>query len=365
MKSLTKTSKAVALTLTSAVAGIAMAVALTACNPADTEPENLEPGTYKYSATLDAGIPMGNPEPENLGGVLSSTYVTYDEDDNYTLTLIFAAKQIEINGIKATMFVGEGTIGAYDSNGELITEGVEVGYSKSYVLNSDRTYVGYVTSVVIPVEKLSETYDLALYINSDVMGYQFTNTSAHKAQIKLDLESGEVVESISGLGSATLLASPKTVETMTFTVNELKDEYNLAVYVNAFNATALSGMQFPYTSSSKVVSDAVLKITADEENEGEYTATLDAVINMGQSVNFTENLLKGIKVTEVSGGYEITLTFGIGTVKMPGNNVMTGYMNAAASKDYFNNDVVPAYGYYDGETLVTEGVVLTYNTDNE
>ena len=68
----------------------------------------------------------------------------------------------------------DGTIGVYNEDGTLVTEGVEVRYSTGddYVAGSSGN-VYYVKSVRLPIDSLRESYKLALYINSSVMGVQF------------------------------------------------------------------------------------------------------------------------------------------------------------------------------------------------
>ncbi|MDE5667170.1 MAG: hypothetical protein K2I29_02920 [Clostridia bacterium] len=323
----------------------------------------------EYEAALAANVTMGPMGTYNFGDVLKTVYVT-EENGEYVLTLIFTTKSITVSSESmpnipaqtANLFVDDNpagvqnvSFGVYDGD-ELVTDGVVFTYGKGYVKNSAGDYVSYVTSVQFPVQALAETYDIDLYVHSDnAMGKkQFT-----QVPLTLDLESGTAVEEMSGLGNETRLDAPYAVETMTFTVAELEESYNLALYVSAFNSTAISGMQFPYTSSKGVKSDAVLTIAAD--GEAGYTATLHAIVNMGQNVDFAENLLESIAVEEVDGGYEITLTFCFATVNMPFGNVMTGYVNGASNTDYFGNVVEPVFGYYDGETLVTDGVKLTYS----
>lgn len=74
----------------------------------------------------------------------------------------------ETNGIKS------GTLGFYDKNGVLNTEDIEYTLSEDTAQNAQKEQVHYVASVSFPVEYESETYNLSLFVNSNVMGTQFT-----------------------------------------------------------------------------------------------------------------------------------------------------------------------------------------------
>ena len=141
------------------------------------------------------------------------------EEDLYFMTLVFEASQVTMYTITCDTFIDsdldnagtskgvkDGTIGVYDENGALVTEGVEVRYSTGddYVAGSSGN-VYYVKSVRIPIDSLRESYKLALYINSSVMGVQFcepnetVSTGTYSATLTLDLESGNGVDSIESL----------------------------------------------------------------------------------------------------------------------------------------------------------------------
>ena len=151
-------------------------------------------------------------------GLLAGVYVE-QEGDQYYLTLIFQKSQVTIYTITCDTFIDtdldsagtskgipDGTIGYYDESGALVTEGVEIGYSSGddYAARPNGN-VYYVKSVRIPVDSLRETYNLALYINSSVMGVQFcepnetVSTGTYSAVLTLDLESGIGVDNIDDL----------------------------------------------------------------------------------------------------------------------------------------------------------------------
>ena len=333
MKTITKTSKAILFALLAMI--ICVAMALTACNGNNTPNNGDDDDTTatvitKYDATFDASIVMGPMGEQSFASVFSDAYVT-KKNNQYSLTVIFTAGELNVGGIKGTIFIDnkptteetvngvkDGTIGFYKADGTLVTEGINVTYSSgdNYALNSAQQNVYYVQSVEFPVDALRATYDLTLYINSNMMGKQFIK-GVHDAKITLDLESGEVVNAITGLGVDTLgtvpPAEPETVE-------PVADKYT------------------------------------------KYSAELKSVVSMGQNVDFTENLFDGIYVIKKNDKYEVTLIFKSGVVNMPFGNTMTGFLTSAESVDYGGNTVTPVFGYYNGENRVTDGVTLTYSS---
>lgn len=156
-------------------------------------------------------------------GLLAGAYVE-QEEDRYYMTLVFNKSQVTIFTITCDTFIDtdlanagtskgieDGTIGVYNEDGTLVTEGVEVRYSTGddYVAGSSGN-VYYVKSVRLPIDSLRESYKLALYINSSVMGVQFcepneaVSTGTYSATLTLDLASGQSVGNIDDrIGSET------------------------------------------------------------------------------------------------------------------------------------------------------------------
>ena len=103
--------------------------------------------------------------------------------------------------------------------------------------------------------------------------------------------------------------------------------------------------------------------TPSEYYAQRYDAQLNGVVKMGNDIDFTADLFDGAYVKEKSGKYEITLIFSTGEVDIFGNK-LTAFVNSAQSEDYRGDTVTPIFGYYKGDTLVTDGVVLTYSSGN-
>ena len=203
MKTITKTSKAILFALLAMI--ICVAMTLTACNGTsnnDDDDDTTAIVITKYDATFDASIVMGPMGEQSFASVFSDAYVTKN-NNQYSLTVIFTAGELNVGGLTGTIFIDnnptteetvngvkDGTIGFYKADGTLVTEGIKVTYSSgnNYAVNSAQQNVYYVQSVEFPVNELRATYDLKLYIHSNMMGKQFIK-GVHDAKITLDLES--------------------------------------------------------------------------------------------------------------------------------------------------------------------------------
>lgn len=145
-------------------------------------------GTYSVTADLSChinamgGVEFGRP-------LLKSAEVTI-QSGSASLKLNFGKSNVTIYGVTCDTFIdsNEGTIGYYDQNGGLQTSGVAVTTSSDTVLNSKGEAVSYVTSMSFPLDRKSDTYQLSLYINSNVMGQQFDN-GTYPANLTIDWSS--------------------------------------------------------------------------------------------------------------------------------------------------------------------------------
>lgn len=149
------------------------------------ETENLSEGTYSVDATLSCyvnamgGIEFGTP-------LLTGSTIKVDANGKKTMTFNFTKSSVTIYNITCYTFIDpspttedskggikNGTIGIYDDNGNLQTDSVEYTLSDDTALNSKSEEVHYVTSISFPIERLKDTYELTVYVNSNVMGVQF------------------------------------------------------------------------------------------------------------------------------------------------------------------------------------------------
>lgn len=149
------------------------------------EAENLSEGIYSVDASLSCyvnamgGVEFGAP-------LLTDSSIKVDGDGSKTMTLNFTKSSVTIYNITCDTFIDaspstenskggveNGTLGYYDDNGNLQTDSVEHTLSDDTVLDSKSEEVYYVSSISFPVESIKDTYELTLYVNSNVMGTQF------------------------------------------------------------------------------------------------------------------------------------------------------------------------------------------------
>lgn len=148
--------------------------------------DELTEGTYYIDSSLSCyinamgGVEFGAP-------LLESSQINVDADGRKTITLYFTKSNVTIYSVSCDTFIDvspsyvtetngikSGTLGFYDKNGVLNTEDIEYTLSEDTAQNAQKEQVHYVASVSFPVEHESETYNLSLFVNSNVMGTQFT-----------------------------------------------------------------------------------------------------------------------------------------------------------------------------------------------
>ena len=157
--------------------------------------------TYALDASLSAYInAMGGIEFGD--GIYVSATVTDLSDGRYLLHMTTDKSQVTIYGVSCDTFIDpegtnatsdrgipNGTIGYYDQNGELITEGVSYTLSAENDLvnapdpegGTNYTQVRYVTGISMLLNNVGALEDLeelklSFFINSQVMGTQFCET---------------------------------------------------------------------------------------------------------------------------------------------------------------------------------------------
>lgn len=141
-------------------------------------------GTHKLNATLSCyvnamgGVEFGEP-------LLQDAEVTI-KDGEAKLTLYFDKSEVEIYTVVCDTFLDASKItGYYDKDGNLQTENVALTLSEEKVLNDAGEETSYMTSMIFPLDQIADTYELALYVNSNVMGSQF-GTGDYQATLTVD-----------------------------------------------------------------------------------------------------------------------------------------------------------------------------------
>lgn len=156
-----------------------------------------EEGRYTVEASLSCyvnamgGVEFGAP-------LLTSAEVNVGADGTETMTLHFTKSSVTIYSVTCDTFIDvnpayvtdstgvqSGTIGYYRDEGTLVTEGVSYELSDDTALNARQEQVHYVSSITFPVESEQDAYYLTLYVNSNVMGTQFTK-GGYEAVLSVD-----------------------------------------------------------------------------------------------------------------------------------------------------------------------------------
>lgn len=146
----------------------------------------LKPGTYYMTSYLSCyinamgGVEFGAP-------LLKYSQLEVSADGSKTMTLFFTKSSVTIYNVTCDTFIDvspyyvsdtggvkSGTLGFYNKSGVLKTENVSYTLSNDTAENAQGEQVHYVDSFSFPVEYISDAYNLSLFVNSNVMGTQFT-----------------------------------------------------------------------------------------------------------------------------------------------------------------------------------------------
>ncbi len=180
------------------IIGVMSCIGLSAVS--DYEYDDLPDGTYTVEAEISCyvnamgGVEFGTP-------LLVSSYVEADADGSKVMTLYFTKSQVTIYGITCDTFIDvspsyitetdgikSGTLGYYNDDGILITDTVTYTLADDTAENAQKERVHYVDSISFPIEYESDKYELSLFVNSNVMGTQFTK-DGYAATLSVDWSS--------------------------------------------------------------------------------------------------------------------------------------------------------------------------------
>lgn len=148
--------------------------------------DSITEGTYFVDAQLSCyvnamgGVEFGAP-------LLESAQFNVSKSGEKSLTVFLSKSSVTIYGVTCDTFIDfspsyvtetngveSGTIGFYNEEGVLVTDSIDYTLSDDTALNAHQEQVHYVDSVTFPVTYESDVYNLSLYVNSNVMGTQFT-----------------------------------------------------------------------------------------------------------------------------------------------------------------------------------------------
>lgn len=153
-------------------------------------------GKYKVDTELSCFISaMGG--VEFADGLYKGASVKINKDGSASMTLSFGTSSLTIYGQKTNTYVGEGryysgaTADAYTGYKDKNDQWVKIndytlsGAGKT-VMSSYKQSVQYITDITFPIEEITDTYDLAMVIDSDFMGMQFGYDSKYNSVLTVD-----------------------------------------------------------------------------------------------------------------------------------------------------------------------------------
>ena len=158
--------------------------------------EDLTAGEYTVDASLKCylfpamgGVEFGAP-------LLNDAKVTVEDDGTASMTLSFIKSQVVIMGVTAYTFIDSNFILNY-YDGSSWQDITDFTLSSDTSLDSSNTPVNYVDSITFPLSSASDTYQLGLYVNSNMMGTQFggSDSASYPATITVDWDSAVAIAS--------------------------------------------------------------------------------------------------------------------------------------------------------------------------
>ena len=268
--------------------------------------EDLEVGTYTVDANLSCfvnamgGIEFGAP-------LLTKTVVEVNEDGSANVNLSFTKGHVNIYGVDAYTFI--------DPNYQL---GFKNGSSwedvSSYTLSNDSCpnptgdQINYVDSMTFTVPTIQDSYDLAVYINSQVMGVQFGGEAArYNSKLSVNWDTAKKVKE----------ANESTKQSATVNYNITGGyEVNIPATITADNATKVGNYNIE-AENFVLFDNAYVSVVADTtgtltngKDSLSFTNTLD-----GDTLKKTGDVLRGtVTITDSAkapGNYAGTIDFTI------------------------------------------------------
>lgn len=294
--------------------------------------EDLEPGTYTVDAEFSAyvsamgGIEFGTP-------VFDGATVTVDDQGNAAVTMGFKTGSLVIYGVTANLFVDPEWYAApewgpaeYKTGGAFvpvtshtIDESITMNRPMDTTPPPSSPTAHPVDSITFPVDVSQDEYELAIVVNSQVMGNRFgypassgniyyayltidwnsatpggstpptteppTQTGTQSATVEytvtgryeVSIPATIVVDSATKIGEYSVEAADFLIPESAYVTVSADTEGTVAHGSNALTFTnALSGENLEQTGDTL---DGVVTITQNPSVPGEYTGTIDFEIN--------------------------------------------------------------------------------------
>lgn len=275
------------------------------------ETENLSEGTYSVDATLSCyvnamgGIEFGKP-------LLTKTEVTVNENGTAKFDLSFTKSSVTIYSVTCDTFVDASADGAVLN----YKDGSEWKAVDSYklstdtALNSKNESVNYVESISFTVSSIADTYNLGMYVNSNVVGVQFggSDSANYAATLTVDWSSAAKIKTADKTSSqsATVkynveegyevsIPAEIIVDTETKTANYSVQAKKFVLPENAYvtvtaneNGSLSNGKDSLAFTNELAAGDLTktgdnlngkVTVTGEPASAGEYTGTVDFTIN--------------------------------------------------------------------------------------
>lgn len=237
---------------------------------------DLQAGSYELDAQLSSKANVITGDVEFGADLLTGTTLNVAKDGTANLTLSFGTGSVVILGNTAATFVSETYFySGADHQGYFGIKDNGAWQTASYTLSSEASVTGnsasgnvaskYVTSMTVPVSSVSGTYDLALAVNSTMMGMQFGGADAtYPATLTVDWSKVKVT-------------------------NLVKEQYTINVTANDSEAGTVSGNgTVTEGTQTKVTATANAGYTfkhwtengAEVSTAAEYTFTVNSSRNL-------------------------------------------------------------------------------------
>lgn len=275
--------------------------------------ETQTPEAEKYTVNSDlscyvtamGGVEFGKP-------LLTKTEVTVNEDGTAKFDLSFTKSSVTIYSVTCDTFVdalADGAVLNYKDGSEWkAVDSYKL--STDTALNSKNESVNYVESISFTVSSIADTYNLGMYVNSNVMGVQFggSDSANYAATLTVDWSSAAKIKTADKTSSqsATVkynveegyevsIPAEITVDTETKTANysvqakKFVLPENAYVTVTANENGSLSNGNDSLAFTNELAAGNLTKtgdnlngkvtVTGEPASAGEYTGTVDFTIN--------------------------------------------------------------------------------------